>query len=127
MTDLVLFGKAISDPTRVRILHALMQSELCVCELVDALQISTSTISTHLQTLRFAGVVETEKRQAWVIYRISPRVLPTLNLALQEFPLDRDIAGQDLHRLSRRMTLRVDGCCVIGTRQLDAQGELVDA
>jgi len=104
-----------------------MQSELCVCELVDALQISTSTISTHLQTLRFAGVVETEKRQAWVIYRISPRVLPTLNLALQEFPLDRDIAGQDLHRLSRRMTLRVDGCCVIGTRQLDAQGELVDA
>ncbi len=123
MTDLVLFGKALSDPTRVRILHALIQTELCVCELVDALEVSSSTLSTHLQTLRHAGVVETEKRQAWIIYRISPAVHDAIESAFTQFPVADEVARRDLDRLSRRMRMRVDGCCVIGAGQMSEAQE----
>ena len=62
MEELNQLGQAIADPTRVRILVALLQSELCVCELVDALEISQSTLSSHLQVLRQTGMVRTRKR-----------------------------------------------------------------
>lgn len=121
MKDLVNFGKAIADPTRVRILNALMQGELCVCELVDTLEISPSTLSTHLQTLRTAGVVETEKRRAWIIYSIEPSVRPALDAIFEHFANRGTRAERDIERLSRRMLLRVDGCCVLGAGQLDKE------
>lgn len=121
MNDLVNFGKAIADPTRVRILRALARAELCVCELVDALEISSSTLSTHLQTLRNAGVVTTEKRRAWIIYSIDPRVRPALDRVFAEFPEQSARLDRDQDRLSRRMLLRVDGCCVVGAGQLQEE------
>lgn len=118
MNDILHFGKAISDPIRVRILHALFQSELCVCELVDALEVSPSTLSTHLQTLRNVGVVGTEKRRAWIIYSIDPSVRPALDDLFERFPARTERMDRDLDRLSKRMLLRVDGCCVLGAGQL---------
>ena len=121
MNDLVNFGKALADPTRVRILMALARAELCVCELVDALEVSSSTLSTHLQTLRNAGVVTTEKRRAWIIYSIDPRVRPALEGVFAEFPMSGTRLERDQNRLSRRMLLRVDGCCVVGAGQLQEE------
>ena len=57
MRDFTSLGQAIVDPTRVRIIAALRRGELCVCELVDALEISQSTLSGHLQVLRQTGLV----------------------------------------------------------------------
>lgn len=121
MTDLVNFGRALSDPTRVRILNALRQSELCVCEMVDALEISASTLSTHLQTLRNAEIVTTEKRRAWIIYGIEPSVRPAIDAAFDHFSTSNPRMERDLNRMSRRMLLRVDGCCVLGAGQLDKE------
>src|SRR5262245_9064020 len=47
MDELVNTAKALSDPTRVRIICALLEWELCVCELCDALHVTQSTLSTH--------------------------------------------------------------------------------
>ena len=68
MQCLTSLGQAIADPTRVRIIAALRVGELCVCELVDALEISQSTLSTHLQVLRQTGMVIPRKEGRWVYY-----------------------------------------------------------
>lgn len=51
MNDVVLLGKALADATRVRIVAALNRSELCVCELCDAMEMNQSTLSGHLQII----------------------------------------------------------------------------
>ena len=76
MTDLVAAAKALADPTRVRILAALRGRELCVCELCDALEVSQSTLSTHLQVIRDAGLVRTRKEGKWVYYAPAPASEP---------------------------------------------------
>jgi DNA-binding transcriptional ArsR family regulator len=45
--ELVAIAKALSDLTRIRIIAALRNGELCVCELVDALAISRSPVARH--------------------------------------------------------------------------------
>lgn len=118
MKDIVAFGKSIADPIRVRILNALAQGELCVCELVDALEVHQSTISTHLQTLRNAGVVATEKRQRWTIYSIDPGATEAIRAVLIHFPPRGPRVERDNERLRQRIRLRIDGCCVLGAGQL---------
>ena len=72
MNDLVLAAKALADPTRVRVLAALRDGELCVCELSDALEVTQSTLSTHLQVIREADLVQTRKEGKWVYYALKP-------------------------------------------------------
>ncbi len=63
----------LSDETRLRAL-ALMaaEKELCVCELVYALEISQPKISRHMATMREAGIVYSRRHAQWVFYSISP-------------------------------------------------------
>lgn len=119
MITLTSLGKALADVTRVRILCALLESELCVCELVDALEITQSSLSTHLQTLRTTGIVRTEKRQSWIIYSIEPEALDLLRAAFEKFPPEGARIQTDMDRLSGRIRLRIDGCCVQGIGALN--------
>jgi len=121
MDDLIAFGKALADPTRLRILNALLQSELCVCELVDALQVSQSSLSTQLQTLRSAGIVQTEKRRTWIIYSITEKFQEPLRQVARCFPTDDPRVSADNERLDRRLRLRVEGCCVQGIGALEPE------
>jgi ArsR family transcriptional regulator len=73
MLEVVAIAKALADPTRVRIVAALRNGELCVCELVDALSISQSSLSSHLQICRQSGVVTTRKESRWIYYSLSTR------------------------------------------------------
>ena len=64
--------KAFSDSTRLRILLLLLQNgELCVCDLMESLQIPQSTISRHLALLRGAGLVEGRRQGVWMHYKIA--------------------------------------------------------
>lgn len=122
MNDVVLFGKALADPTRVRILAGLLQSDLCVCELADAMEMSQSTLSTHLQTLRQAGVLATERRHKWINYSIEAGSRPALEAVLGHYAeaVDADKRRKrDAERIRRRLAMREDGCCVLGFGQLD--------
>lgn len=112
----VSFAKALADPTRVRVLGALRAEELCVCELVDALALPQSTLSTHLQVLRRAGLVHVRRRHKWAYYRLAPDVAGLIEAVFTHFGGDARLAQtleQDRERLSRRLACRVDGCCVI--------------
>ena len=127
MITLPSIGKALNDVTRVRILRALLSSELCVCELVDALEITQSSLSTHLQTLRSTGIVVTEKRQSWIIYSIAPVARPLLESAFAAFPPEGGRFETDRQRLEGRIRLRIDGCCVQGIGALAEKEEAVVA
>jgi DNA-binding transcriptional ArsR family regulator len=62
--------KAAGDGTRLRILKMLEPGSLCVCQIVEALNLSQSTVSKHLSILEAAGLVECERRGRWTHYRL---------------------------------------------------------
>ncbi|MDP9312589.1 MAG: metalloregulator ArsR/SmtB family transcription factor [Chloroflexota bacterium] len=62
--------KAMADPTRVRILHALALAELPVCELARLVQISESAVSHQLGLLRALRVVRRRKIGRHVLYAL---------------------------------------------------------
>lgn len=64
--------KALADENRVRILMALNgRDELCVCQLIDMLQLAPSTVSKHLFILRNARLVVGRKEGRWMYYRLN--------------------------------------------------------
>lgn len=63
--------KALSDPSRVKIVKILQKKELCVCEIHAAIGIAQSTASKHLKVLEEAGLVIFRKEGLWVNYTLS--------------------------------------------------------
>ena len=80
--------KALAEPTRLLILHLLMEGVQCNCELGDALQMAPNLISHHLSKLRAAGLVDAERDPVdsrWVYYSINRAALDELNAAFGAF------------------------------------------
>jgi DNA-binding transcriptional ArsR family regulator len=65
--------RALSDANRVRVLLALRQGELCVCRIIELLQLAPSTVSKHLSILKQAGLIESRKEGRWMHYRLPGR------------------------------------------------------
>jgi ArsR family transcriptional regulator len=68
--DAVRVFKALSDPTRVRIMRLLLRREICVCEIMFILGLEQSRVSHHMRVLRDAGLAEDVRDGRWIIYRI---------------------------------------------------------
>ncbi len=64
------FFKALGDEKRQRIISLLAIRDMCVCELVVALETTQSTASHHLQVLENVGIVSTVKMGKWVFYHL---------------------------------------------------------
>ena len=74
--------KAMSDPCRLAILKLLRGGELCVCEIMTALDRPQSSTSHHLSILKGAGLVKERKEGKWSRYRLSDgAVIEMMNLA----------------------------------------------
>jgi len=117
VTPLVSATKALADPNRVRVLSALRAGELCVCELCDALNLTQSTLSTHLQVIREADLVTTRKVGKWNYYAIAPQAKCLLDSLFGFFAAslatDRKLTT-DARRLKERLALREEGACCVG-------------
>jgi ArsR family transcriptional regulator len=77
--------KVLADPARLRLLSFLASRdglEACVCELTAPLDLSQPTVSHHLKVLHDVGLVERERRGAWVFYRLLPDRVRVLRDAL---------------------------------------------
>jgi ArsR family transcriptional regulator len=64
--------KAFSDPLRLRILHLLRGGELCVCDLVEILEVPQPTASRHLAYLKRSGLITNRRERYWTFYAIGP-------------------------------------------------------
>ena len=62
MKDYLAVTKALSDASRTRMLCALRGGELCVCQLIELLQLAPSTVSHHIKELRQVGLIRVERR-----------------------------------------------------------------
>lgn len=65
------FFKALADGIRLRILSLLVTREMCVCEVMVALDLTQPTASHHLGILEAVGLVRHRKEGKWVFYRLS--------------------------------------------------------
>ena len=86
--DLAELFKVFGDSTRVRILFALLESELCVCDLSEALDMTQSAISHQLQILRTNKLVKSRREGKQIYYSLADEHVVTiiaqgLNLILE--------------------------------------------
>ena len=98
------------DPTRLRILHLLTKTPLCVCHFQDLLSEPQVKISKHLAYLRAHGLVTTKRSGNWIIYSLPARRPAELeaNLkCLQDCVGSDSVFRKDLHRLARLRS----NCC----------------
>ena len=113
MPRLVHTLKALADPTRLRIVQLLEGTdELCVCEIVDALQIPQYRVSRHLGLLKAAGVVTDWRQGKWMHYVINSDLSPADRSVLTSIcaRARKDPTGrQDQRRLKQHLRPRVNG------------------
>jgi len=77
--------KALADETRLRILALLLtREELCVCDIIAALQLPQSTTSRHLAYLRKTGWVSDRRCGVWIYYSLD-RSRASSHMALVDF------------------------------------------
>jgi ArsR family transcriptional regulator len=85
---------ALSDPTRLHIMHLLRQGRRCVCDLTETMDAAQSRLSFHLKTLRDAGLVSDRREGRWVYYEIRAAALEEVSTALAALkPLPNAKAG----------------------------------
>jgi ArsR family transcriptional regulator len=70
MQDLIKALKALFDGTRIRILKILLEKGCCVCEVMQALDISQSRASHNLRILQDGGFVKSRRDGAWIVYSV---------------------------------------------------------
>ena len=107
---LVQIYQCFCDPTRLRILHLLTQTPLCVCHFQDALGEPQVKISKHLAYLRSRGMVATKRSGNWIIYSLPAKPsaeLETNLKCLQDCASSDPAFRKDLQRLARLQA----SCC----------------
>jgi len=91
--------KALSDETRLRIYLLLLQGELCVCELVNILNMEQSRISHSVRILKEAGLVVNRREGKWIIYAVSPET--ENNKIIQSLKNELKLPEQDLKNITK--------------------------
>lgn len=115
MNNLLAIAKALSDQSRLRLLGALRGGELCVCQMVELLELAPSTTSKHLSILAGAGLIVGRKEGRWVHYRLagweaSVTARQGLQWALASLEHDPD-AQADTRRLARILAIEPETLC----------------
>jgi len=112
--DLLRAFKALSDETRLRILNILLESERCVCEVMQALDISQSRASRNLGLLYDAGFLKSRRDGIWTVYSIDHEAvrqyLPQLVDIIGEELKDSKEVASDVERL--KIAERVGTGCI---------------
>jgi DNA-binding transcriptional ArsR family regulator len=80
--------------------------------LSDILEMPQSSVSSHVQVIRKAGLLESERREKWTYFRIQERYLELLRHLEASFPGTEDpVRRQDDEKASKRLEERESSCC----------------
>ena len=103
MQDLIRVMKALSDETRLRILKVLLEQECCVCEVMQALDISQSRASRNLGILQEAGFLRARRDGVWIVYSVDWQTANRYAISLAKLLKDsfpnNGVLAQDKERL----------------------------
>jgi DNA-binding transcriptional ArsR family regulator len=77
MKDFLNITKALADENRLRMVMALQDGELCVCQITELMGLAVSTVSKHLSILYQAGLVNARKEGRWMYYSLPGKGAPT--------------------------------------------------
>ncbi|MBM3142820.1 MAG: winged helix-turn-helix transcriptional regulator [Chloroflexi bacterium] len=114
MRELVKAFKALSDETRLRILNLLLERECCVCEVMQALNISQPRASRNLSALYDAGLLKLRRVGLWAVYSIDKESLGEYYVdlieAVRKALEENETALLDRQRL--RSVKRVGPACI---------------
>ncbi|MCS6815829.1 MAG: metalloregulator ArsR/SmtB family transcription factor [Blastocatellia bacterium] len=120
MNEYIEIFKALSDETRLRILRLLLmaKSGLCVCELVDSLEVPQYNVSKHLKVLKQVGLLTERREGRWVYYSLYDADEPFMQSlfdALASIP--RTLLARDERELKKRLRIRIRGKCLVGIKK----------
>lgn len=112
METLVDVFKALSDETRLRILNLLYERELCVCDVMETLQITQAKASRHLIYLKNARLVKDRKQAQWAYYSMrndnKPKFLDSL---VYDSLRTIELYQKDMNNLHIWLHQKKDTCC----------------
>ncbi len=89
-------AKALAHPTRLLLLDALLEKDLCVCEMTEIVGADQSTVSKHLAILRDAGFLEMEKRGSMNFYSVRCQCLGQFFDCIEAVLYQNVLAQQEL-------------------------------
>ena len=105
MQELIKAMKALSDETRLRILNVLLERECCVCEVMQALDISQSRTSRNLSIIQDAGFLKARRDGTWILYSVdwetANRYAISLAKLLRDSPISSEVLAKDRERLKK--------------------------
>lgn len=103
MQELIKATKALADETRLRMLNILLERECCVCEVMQALDISQSRASRNLGILEDAGFLTARRDGLWIVYSIDWQTAnshaASLAKLLRDSPISDELVARDKKRL----------------------------
>ncbi|MDH5695188.1 MAG: metalloregulator ArsR/SmtB family transcription factor [Dehalococcoidia bacterium] len=107
MQSLIKATKALSDETRLRILKVLLDRECCVCEVMQALDISQSRASRNLGILQDAGFLTARREGTWIVYSVdwqaANRYATSLVKLLRDSLNGSEVLARDKEKLKHAM------------------------
>lgn len=85
MANIADIFKALGDETRIGIVRMLLGKSLCVCDIIEAFQLTQPAISHHLKILKQAGIITDSKEGKWVFYRINDEAFQSITSFVEEY------------------------------------------
>ncbi len=115
MKDFLNITKALADENRLRMLMALQEGEICVCQITELTGLAMSTVSKHLSILYQAGLVNARKEGRWMYYSLPGKGSPTAAREAVAW-VRRSLDGQeriteDGRRLKKVLAMDVSELC----------------
>ena len=102
MNEILELYKVLGDETRIRIINLVYRQNLCVCELVEILELSQPKISKHIAKLRQIKLLHSERNEQYVYYSFnkSNESFASIISNTLEVLKDSDVLISDLNKLN---------------------------
>jgi len=120
MENYIRVYKALSDITRARILRLLLDAdtELCICEIMDSLNLAQHRVSKHIKKLKNAGIVKGRRQGQFVSYSLMKNSDAFCGFLLESVRrIKNKTIVADNKRLVKMLKLKEDGCCIMGIKK----------
>ena len=102
MKDIVRVFKALSEETRLRIFRLLLEGELCICDLMEVLELPQSRVSRHMAYLKHSGLVDDRRGGVWIYYSLrepQSKLHEYLMRCIRDCSEEHEVFKRDLQRL----------------------------